>query len=141
MKTTFKTMAQRGFTLIELIITIVIIGVLAAVAIPKFQSLTGDAEKGVAAGVGAALASASSVNFARSKVPGAIASPTAGFTYYTVATCADLATHATALADLPSGYTVIGGTTALAQGASTPGCSVQGPTPASVLFAFNSYGA
>jgi len=58
----FEKLAQKGFTLIELIITIVIIGVLAAVAIPKFQSLSSDAERGVASGVAAALASATSVN-------------------------------------------------------------------------------
>jgi MSHA pilin protein MshA len=142
MKTNIGKLGHRGFTLIELIITIVIIGVLAAVAIPKFQSLTGDAEKGVAAGAGAALASATSVNYARSKVPGAIAAPAAGFTYYPLATCAalDAATIA-ALADLPAGYTVIGGAAVLTPGVASAGCSVQGPGATPVTFAFNAYGA
>ncbi|MBK6386420.1 MAG: prepilin-type N-terminal cleavage/methylation domain-containing protein [Rhodoferax sp.] len=34
---------QRGFTLIELVMVIVILGVLAAVAIPKFVDLKSDA--------------------------------------------------------------------------------------------------
>ena len=142
LNTTISKFGQKGFTLIELIITIVIIGVLAAVAIPKFQSLTGDAEKGVAAGVGAALASASSVNYARSKVPGAIASPAVGFTYYTLATCADFSVATVAaLADLPANYTVIGGAAVLTPGAASAGCSVQGPGVSPVTVAFTAYGA
>ena len=142
MQTKIEQPSQKGFTLIELIITIVIIGVLAAVAIPKFQSLTGDAEKGVAAGAGAALASATSVNYARSKVPGAIAAPAAGFTYYPLATCADLtAAVVAALADIPAGYTVIGGAAALTPGVASAGCSVQGPGAAPITVAFNAYGA
>ncbi|MBU2652466.1 MAG: prepilin-type N-terminal cleavage/methylation domain-containing protein [Bacteroidetes bacterium] len=39
---------QKGFTLIELVIIIVILGILAAVAIPKYQDLSGEAREAAA---------------------------------------------------------------------------------------------
>lgn len=56
---------QKGFTLIELVVVIVILGILAATAAPKFIDLTGDARRSVMEGVQGSINSA--VNLAHAK--------------------------------------------------------------------------
>lgn len=60
-------MKQKGFTLIELIVVIVILGILAATAMPKFVDLSGDAEKAARQGLAGAINSACAINFAQVK--------------------------------------------------------------------------
>lgn len=59
--------SQKGFTIIELVVVIVILGILAAVAFPKFQDLSGDAKQAVVNGGRAALVSAAVISYAKNQ--------------------------------------------------------------------------
>lgn len=78
---------QRGFTLIELVMVIVILGVLAAVAIPKFVDLKTDAYLASAKGYAGALSSANAINYAGCAAKGGVVFANV---CVTVAKCSDL---------------------------------------------------
>ena len=106
---------QRGFTLIELVMVIVILGVLAAVAIPKFVDLKGDAVTAATEGVAGSLASAAAINYAVRS-----ANSTRGVA---IANCTD--TASALQGGLPTGYSITAA--AIAAGASVT-CTLSNTT-------------
>ena len=104
---------DRGFTLIELVAVMVILAILAVVAIPQFVDLRTEARAAAQAGVGGALSSASTLNYALRSANGG------GQAVANCSTAANLLQS-----PLPTGYSI----TALAAPANTAtSCDLVGP--------------
>jgi MSHA pilin protein MshA len=66
---------QRGFTLIEIVMVIVLLGVLAAIAIPKYVDLKRDAQNATADGIVASVSSSAAIGYAKNAISGTATYP------------------------------------------------------------------
>ena len=65
-----KRFKQQGFTLIELVVVIIILGILAVTAAPKFINLQSDARESTLDGVKAALQTADQLLYSKAAIAG-----------------------------------------------------------------------
>jgi MSHA pilin protein MshA len=100
-----KSLRAYGFTLIELIVMVTMVGFLAATAVPRYVDLNIEAANTTAKGVAGAIESASTLNHALDLAVEANLTPTSIDTFYTISNCihgAKLLSHAL----LPKGYAI-----------------------------------
>ena len=89
----------KGFTLIELTLTLVVVGVLAAILVPRFFDFSSDASQATVNNIAAALNNASAYNYHRAKTGATGAT--------TINNCTAVANLLPTSHSMPSGYSIV----------------------------------
>lgn len=122
---------DQGLTLVEFVVVIIILGILAAIAMVKYQDYSLQANQAAVNEVAGALAAGAAINYSAHQV---------GATFVTVKKCSDLAGTLQGGA-LPNGFSWVSGDTALVPNGATVTCTIQGPVPATTKASFTGIGA
>lgn len=112
---------SKGFTLIELVIVIAIIGILSAVAIPKFINLSSNAQTSATNAIAGALSSANHINYSARKVSSSLG--------VAVTNCTSVSSALSG--GLPSGYTITAAAVAVDANVT---CTLNGPGSTTATF-------
>lgn len=112
---------SQGFTLIELVIVIAIIGILSAVAIPKFINLSSNAQTAATNAIAGALGAANASNYAARKLSGSLG--------VAVTNCTSVSSALQG--GLPTGYTI---TAAAVAADAEVTCTLTGPSSTTATF-------
>jgi MSHA pilin protein MshA len=111
----------NGFTLVEILIVIAIIGILSAVAMPKFINIANNAQISATTSVSGALSSANASNYVARKLNSSLG--------VAIANCTDVANAM--LGGVPSNYTITNGPVGTD---SSIACTLSGPNSTIGIF-------
>jgi MSHA pilin protein MshA len=115
------TLAENGFTLIELVIVIAIIGILAIVAMPKFINIANNAQVSATTAISGALSSANASNYVSRKLNTGLG--------VAITNCSDVANAM--LGGVPANYTI---TSAPVTADASVACTLTGPNSTTGIF-------